>query len=561
MKGGNIAMTASSPLETRCLSSLAKVFPDAPLTDASCRRASALRRETFSFQVAYRSSSLMKQIRVRIESDLAAHASVRTVGLAPSELPVYPDHDGNVLRETPGLFPDPLFPLDVSGVTAVPKQWRALWIQLEVPSGTGAGVHPVRVVLESASGERLAEETFELDVVPAELPEQRLMHTEWFHADCLAVHYRTDVFSEAHWSLIDRYVETAVKHGMNMILTPLFTPPLDTEVGGERPTVQLVDVTLADGTYAFGFGKLSRWIDLCLSRGIRYFEMSHLFTQWGAKHAPKIVATADGKQKRIFGWETDATGEAYKAFLAQFLPALTAFLKERGLENRCYFHVSDEPKPEHLEWYRSASEWVGLHAGGFPTLDALSDYEFYKQNLVKRPVPGSNHIEPFLANRVPELWTYYCCSQYKDVSNRFFAFSSARNRIVGMQLYKHDIAGFLHWGYNFWFSQFSRGPIDPFRVTDAGHAFPSGDAFLVYPGTDGPIESIRLEVFFEALQDMRALQLLESYIGKERTLAVMEDGREVTFDRYPTEAEWLLARREAVNRAIARCVQAEGAEV
>ena len=81
-----------------------------------------------------------------------------------------------------------------------------------------------------------------------------------------------------------------------------------------NPTTQLMDITVeADGSYRFGFEKLDRWIDLCHSVGIKYFEIAHLFTQWGAFKCPKVMATVDGEYKRIFGWETDAKGEEYKS--------------------------------------------------------------------------------------------------------------------------------------------------------------------------------------------------------------------------------------------------------
>src|SRR5690554_1638692 len=140
-----------------------------------------------------------------------------------------------------------------------------------------------------------------------------------------------------------------------MILTPLFTPPLDTEVGGERPTVQLVGVEKVNDQYHFNFDKLERWVSLCLEKGVQYFELSHLFTQWGAKHAPKIMATENGEYKRIFGWDTDAAGPAYRNFLEQFLPELLKFIEAKGLEERVYFHVSDEPHMSDLESYRAAS--------------------------------------------------------------------------------------------------------------------------------------------------------------------------------------------------------------
>ena len=105
-----------------------------------------------------------------------------------------------------------------------------------------------------------------------------------------------------------------------MLLTPVFTPPLDTAVGGERTTIQLVDIRVDNGRYSFGFEKLERWVEMCRECGIRYFEIAHLYTQWGALHCPKIMATVDGEYRRIFGWDADATGDAYRAFLGAFLP-------------------------------------------------------------------------------------------------------------------------------------------------------------------------------------------------------------------------------------------------
>ena len=50
-----------------------------------------------------------------------------------------------------------------------------------------------------------------------------------------------------------------------MILTPIFTPPLDTAVGGERRTVQLVGITKTGSEYSFDFTLLERWINLCIA--------------------------------------------------------------------------------------------------------------------------------------------------------------------------------------------------------------------------------------------------------------------------------------------------------
>ena len=65
---------------------------------------------------------------------------------------------------------------------------------------------------------------------------------------------------------------------------------------------------------------------------------------------------------------------------------------------------------------------------------------------------------------------------------------------------RYQLDGFLHWGYNFYHSQFSTRSIDPYLCTDADGAFPSGDPFLVYPGRDGiPEESQRMMLIDEAM--------------------------------------------------------------
>lgn len=547
-------MIKNTIIKTKLLSSLAKVFSDEELTAESWDKGSMLSNEVYSFQVAYRcvqeSGNVPDQVNIRVKSELSPYTTLRKVTLIQSDLPCYEDHDENVLRTTTGLYPDLLRPLNNS--VSLTKEWQSIWITVDPQGQIKADNYPVKLLFETQEGEVLASEVFHITIIDNKLPKQTLINTEWFHTDCIATWYGDDVFCEAHWKRIEQFVKTAANHGINMILTPLFTPPLDTKVGGERPTVQLVSVEKSGDNYKFTFDRLDRWTKLCKANGVEYFEFSHLFTQWGAKHAPKIIATVNGELKQIFGWDTDAAGAEYESFLDQFLPVLVSFIKANNLEKCSYFHVSDEPSEDHLESYENASRILNKHLADFPIIDALSSYTFYEKGLVKRPIPASNHIEPFLQNKVPDLWTYYCCGQYKQVSNRFFNMPSARNRIIGVQLYKYNIAGFLQWGYNFWYSQYSIHPIDPFKVTDAGKAFPSGDAFTVYPGEDGPLESIRLEVFYEALQDLRALKHLEELVGRDTVIKLLEDGLEtpITFTQYPKDAQWLLNKREEINQMI-----------
>lgn len=548
-------------INTKIVSSLEKIFPDEePVAKPECTNLSGLKKETVSFQIAYYGNVNSKEyVHLEIDSDIKDWIRVRTVELVPSALPCNAVYDDNYLRTTPGMFPDLLRDLKNNQVPVIAHQWRALWIDITIPEDADPGNYKMSFIMQEDSvGEILDTKTTKIKVIDAMLPEQRLIHTEWFHADCLADYYHLRPWSDEYWSMLENFIQEYGSRGMNAILTPVLTPPLDTAVGGERTTIQLAVIEKNGDGYNFDFSRLKTWIDICHRYGIRYFEVAHLFTQWGATSAPKVMAWEDGKPVKIFGWETKSDSLEYSSFLKQFLTALTEQFRKWGIVDQVYFHTSDEPSEEHLEAYQAARQEIGPCIKGFKTLDALSDYSFYERGLVEKPVPGTNHIEPFLKAEVPGLWTYYCTAQSTEVSNRFMSMPSARNRILGVQLYKFGIEGFLQWGFNFYNSQYSLEHINPYAVTDAGSAFPSGDAFLVYPGEEKkPEESLRLMNLFHAMQDIRAMELLESMIGKDEVIKEMEKdlSEEITFKRYPTSDVWLLGFRERINDRIENCVR------
>ena len=402
----------------------------------------------------------------------------------------------------------------------------------------------------------MSKNTLSVRLLDIALPKQKLIHTEWLYTDCIAQAHHVPVFSEEHWQLIENYIRVAVRSGINMIFTPVFTPELDTYIGGERLTTQLIDITvIAENVYEFDCKKLLRWIDLCLSLGVEYFEIPHFFTQWGAEHAPKFEAYVNGERKRIFGWDTDANSYEYRTFIYQLIPAILSAFKKKGVDKQCFFHVSDEPRIEHLEQYKRCKDMIAPYLEGYNIIDALSDYDFYKLGILKTPVPAIKHIKPFLEANIEGLWAYYCgASGAVDVTNRFMSMPLSRVRILGVQLYLAKIKGFLHWGYNYYNNQYSYEAIDPFLHTDNECFAPVGDAFLVYPGDDGtPWESLRLCAMREAMEDIRALELCESIHGREFTesLVYRIAGGELDFFNYPICPEFFERLREELFSVIA----------
>lgn len=546
-------------MEYKIISCVEKIFSDGRGTDGGAPVLSALRGENISFQIAFCAGEEdPRYFWPEVESPLKECITVRRVESVPARIGrTMENSDEYYLSLEAGMYPDLLVELKGKAVPCPQGQWRALWVEIEVPKEMKAGKYPIALSFIPLEGECLARAEAEIEVIPAELPRQTVLHTEWFHADCLADYYDVPAFSQKHWEIVENFVRTAAKRGVTMLLTPHVTPALDTYIGGERTTVQLVDIKVENGEYSFDFSKLRRWMDMALACGIQQFEMAHLFTQWGAKAAPKVMAEKDGKIQRIFGWDTPAVGGEYTRFLHAYLPELTKKLKEWGMAEKCYFHISDEPNEEKLPFYKAARESLGHLLDGFPIMDAMSHYPIYEESNIQCPVVSIKAVEAFLEKGVEGLWGYYCCGPTQVMTNRFLQMPLHRTRMMGLQWYKYQLAGFLHWGYNFYNTVHSAAPIDPHLDTEAGGYFPAGDGFIVYPGRDGKAEeSIRLIAMHYAFQDMRALALLESLIGREETLRILEKDGEITLEKYPRTGEGLLSIRTAVNEAIKKALQA-----
>lgn len=553
--------------------SLEKVFPGKrPEEWRPGNGMEGFQNETVSFQLVCTASGAgrgMPVQRFHISVN-GAHARMRKVVLAPSDYPCYPSYDTNYLTTEPGMFPDILEPFD-GMVTPIPGQFRSIWIDVDL-KGLTPGIHELTISAEAetvticGNGTTITnasaqtqnwKETLKLTVYPAFLPELTLIHTEWFHADCLADYYNVEVFGDEHWRIVENYIRFAKEECViNLLLTPVFTQPLDTAVGTSRTAIQLVDIKKQGGRYTFGFDKLKHWCGLCQKYGIENLEIAHFFTQWGANATPKIMAQTDKGMEQIFGWDVKAVSPEYRTFLEAFIPALLNFFKDQGYtKEHLYFHISDEPGEEHLESYLAAKKQICDLLEGYTIIDALSSYEFYKQGIVEHPIPANDHIQPFIDHNVKDLWVYYCCVQCVNVPNRFYAMPSSRNRIMGVLMYLYNIKGFLHWGYNFYNSAYSARHINPYQETHAGYAFPSGDPYLVYPGEDGqPVSSIRNQVQMEAFYDMRALNLLESLTDRKTVEALIMEGQDekMTFTSYPVSSTYLLRLRKKINREIVK---------
>ena len=527
------------------VSSLEKIRKDVSFIYDEIHKKTVLAGERFSYQVCVWSDDMAGAnitADVSVESAFGSNVKLYLVKDVYLDMPYTETgmENEDYLTHEPCFMPDVLIPLESQKSVCCLGKCNTFWVKADIPKDAVPGKYTVtlHITRKDVYGCDMVvdiHKTMELEVVPAVVEPQKLIYTRWFYADCIAVQHNVEIYSEAHWELIDKYIGAAADMGINMLLVPIHTPPLDTAEGTVRPCVQLVDIEKKGDKYEFSFEKFKRFIDICKKNGIQYYEMAHMFSQWGAKCSANIMVTEDGKKDYMFGWHVAANSDEYIDFLKQYIAAISKELEAEGISENTYFHISDEPTLDSMDTYKAASDIIRPLIGKSKTFDALSNYEFYEKGLVECPVTIVGEIHEFLEHDIPNQWAYYCCGPQKVFTNSFMAMPSYRVRVLGYMLYKYDIKGFLHWGLNYYNSRLSYYPINPYMTTSADGAFPSGDGNLLYPARDGAYTSIRGEVTYEAIQDMDICRTLERYIGREAVVKMIDEaaGMELRFDSYP----------------------------
>ncbi len=519
-------------------------FPNTAFPTKRLTKIDAALNERFSFQLALRTDEYV-YIKVAIAAPKGWEARVRRVGLVPVQHHNTPyvndplDMDG--LGQIPGLVPDTL--LEEDAISLGENENNAFWFTVKPNKSVKPGKYDITVTMTPHDWElkpiKKLTKTFKL---PVELhnitikPRKDFHVTHWFYADCLQTWYKTEFCEERFWELLPSYIKNITDHGQNVLYVPLFTPPLDME---KHPSQLLKITKKGKDKYVFDWTDVRRYVKIAKKCGIDTFEWCHLFSQWGCSNAIKIYEGQGVDEKLLWPKETPATDKIYRNFLSQLLPELQAFLKEEKILNKSLFHISDEPHGDVMKAnYLAAKSLLRELAPWMRFIDAISELSYGKDGVVDMPVPTIKCAIDF-HNAGIASWCYYCCSPRGKFLNHLMDTPLAKIAMHGFLFYHWPFKGFLHWGYNYWNDHHKRTLINPFVTTDAntwpGWAF--GDTFLVYPGENGPIDSIRWEIFAEAMQDYALLQTL----GIERDDKLFAKVK--SFDDFPKDPAWRLKVR------------------
>lgn len=342
-----------------------------------------------------------------------------------------------------------------------------------------------------------------VQVYATEIPQDSFPVTNWFSLDAICRFHGLRKDTPAFYEMVRHYAQA-----MRRIHQTMFYIELDdTCVVSRSP-------------YTFNFEYLRPLIQVFFDEGMQKMELGTLLSRGFLPDGMPDMFTDSFKCSMAPDLTIDSP-EGY-AVTVRFVQTLAAFLRKYGWQDKVVFHIHDEPDihfndeetilARKRQYYLAASI-LRKYIPNVRVIEAVSSPEF--RGGVDIWVPGTpgyeENKEAFdtLTALGESVWAYVCCGPEGRWLNRFLDFAVLKGRLLFWGCAANHLGGFLHWGFN----QFQMG-MNPFvgtscpNHTGIGTNFPCGDAFLVYPGTDGPWPGMRMEAARRGAEDAALLSLL-----------------------------------------------------
>lgn len=520
---------------------LVKVFSDDKPGAPGAAAALAARGEQVSLQIAVRPAAAVSGLRVELTPLTSADGSgalqprsARFVGYVPVDRPMQtPCKDQ--LRKPPADFPDPLLEVDAMDVAAGRSQ--PIWITIPVPIDALPGLYSGFAEVSGMTGgeEQRFKQRLEIQVYPVTVVKTRLWVTQWFSPHALHMEEQPEPDSDAFYALLARYARNMAEHRQNVaLISPL-----------GLATYSLDD----DGALAIDFSRFDRWVQVFEKEGvIGLIEGGHIGGRVGGWESNFVVSIQEVKDGRVTARSVAPDAPEAEAFFAKFFPALVTHLKQKGWLDIYRQHLADEPIASNIESYRQMAALLRKYAPALRIIEACHTKDLVGAMDVW--VPQLNYLhEDFEHYQVrkaagEEIWFYTCVFPQGEYANRFIEQPLIKTRLIHWINFRYGVTGYLHWGYNHWTAD------SPFTHTTRPHGgppyLPAGDPWIVYPGKNGPLDSIRFEAMRDGIVDHELLSMLAD---KDPVAAQRLAGSLVlAFDRYETDvATFRGIRRELLD--------------
>lgn len=382
------------------------------------------------------------------------------------------------------------------------KTTRPVWISIDIPAGTAAGVYTGTVEVKSEKYSTTL--NLKLNVQNQLLPKP----TEWKHRLDLwqnpwVIAWKNNVkpWSEEHKILLKKHLKLYADAGGKFITTyGVHSPWADNSYMIEGSMIEWVKKK--DGAWKFDYNIFDEYVQMCMDLGIDKAITIYTPVPWGFRF--RYMDEKTGNYVYV-SWPPES--KEFKSFWNIFLTDLKKHLDQKGWFEKTYLGINENEMEQTLAAIKVIREhskkWKITYAGNWhKELDTLlDDYCFLYGNESNVDVVNQR-------SKRGQTTTYYVCCN-PPVPNNFVFSPPVEGRWISWYTAAHNYDGFLRWAYDAW-------PNDPMR--DARHEiWPAGDCFLVYPGGNS---CIRFEKLREGIVDFEKLRIIKEKAAVSKDPAV-----------------------------------------
>lgn len=399
---------------------------------------------------------------------------------------------------------DPLSPLPAR----VDAQSRsALWVSITVPEDHPGGTETVRLtVLQDRRPLGSYPVQLTIPAVPlAPLAQRPFTLDLWWHPDAIADALGLSLFSEEHWIASRPYLEDLAVHGQDVVNTVIVDDPwlIEGEGGGEivpqtaSSYRSLVGWEWDGETFRFDFTQFDRCVLEHERAGIT--GPIHLFAMLQFRLGQRLTYLDIRSGDQVIE-DVELGDDRYRAAWGAFLTTMHGHLVERGWWERAALAFDERPKDLMDAVFEvvhdEAPQWEGrtsLAANSLEEADIAHSISFNHSFLADVP---PELIAGRLERGEPTLFYTF----YEPVRpNTVTVSPPMSSRMLGWEVARYRLDGYLRWTYNSW-------PADVFERPS--HRYGQGDEYIIYPGQDGPVSSVRWESLRDGLDDTEIFRLL-----------------------------------------------------
>ena len=355
------------------------------------------------------------------------------------------------------------------------------------------GSYKLNVILND--GFKTEQLKFKIKVHDASIPrleESKFFYTNWFNLSKMEEMHNLLRWNKEWFTMLDKYAKLMAEGRQNCIIIPHEL------------------ISLKSNKISLDEEKMISFINVFKKYGFKYFESPHLLNRganddWGN---PELKTKL---RKRGY------YSEEGKKEIDTIIRKIKSFTKKYNLENQWLQHIADEPTDVNAQCYKDVSKQIKSIYPEITIMEATNAKESLSGSIdLWCPLINDfQENQDFFNERESKgekILIYTCLVPGGKWLNRTLDMERIRQVYFGWAGSKYNTFGYLHWGLN----QYKANPFKqsvvkhPSPQASSNNFLPAGDTHVIYPGTDGPLSSLRFEAHRKGIEDYELLEKLKT---------------------------------------------------